>query len=117
MSRLVSFSKDTAKKFSVDDWIGLAETIFGIIKKCREERQSKQQIKGTVRDGIFAKLRVRRALKANLDRGEMSLRQMNRLADHIIEAAQADEAGLDAVLNEIDDDGDDTTTGNSTEPL
>ena len=102
MSRLAQFSKDTAKKFSVDDWIGLGETIFGIIKKCREERQSKQQIKGTIREGIFAKFRVRQALKANLDRGEMSLRQMNRLADYIVESAQTDEAALNEVLNEID---------------
>ena|SRR3990167_8955450 len=104
MQTLEKFSKDTAKAFSIDDWIGIAETIFVIIKQCRDNHQSPEQITDTIRqgDGLFARLRARRAIKKNLDRGNMTMRQLNHVADHIVNAALHDAEELNAVLTEID---------------
>ena len=104
MLRLQRVSKETAQKFSAGDWIGIAEAIFAIIKQCREDRQSPEQIKENVRGGLFAKIRMRKSVRKHLDRQKLSFRQMNKIADNLIEQAQADESGLDEVISEVDND-------------
>ncbi len=107
MQTLQKFSKETAKRFSVDDWIGIAEIIFNLFKECRENRLPPQEIKRNIRSGggLFARLRARRAVKQNLDRTNLTLRQVNAVADYIVDAGlnPAREHDLDHILNEMNE--------------
>ena len=84
---LEDFSKNLAEKFSIDDYIGIAETIISVIRKCREERNSTQEIKENISKGFLAKIRVRRELRRNIDQ-RVGIFKLNQIADEIVERGQ-----------------------------
>lgn len=89
MQTLQKFSKETAKKFSIDDWVGIAEAIFALFKQCRENRTPPEEVRLNIRSGggLIARIRARREVKRNLDRSNMTLRQANQVADYIVDYA------------------------------
>jgi len=83
-SKLQQVSQGIANEFNIDDWIGIADGILSAIKKCRESRQN---VPENIRSGFLARISMRRELRQTVD-DSLSLRQLNRLADRIIEEAQ-----------------------------
>jgi hypothetical protein len=110
MQTLQKFSKETAKKFSIDDAIGIAEVIFTLFKKCRENRTPPQEVRANIRQGggLFARLQARREVKKKLDRSQYTLRQLNRVADYIVDEAMnpARASELDQLVLEVNNAAD-----------
>lgn len=81
-------SKTVAEKFSIDDWVGIAEGIISAIKKCRESRSPEQIVESVqTRGGLLAKISLRRELRKKLDE-RVGLRKLNQMADYIIDQGE-----------------------------
>lgn len=82
-------SKSVAEKFSIDDWVGIAEGIISAIKKCRESRNPQQIVESVQqRGGLLARISLRRELRKKMDE-HVGLRKLNQIADYIIDEGSA----------------------------
>lgn len=110
MKTLQNIGKETAKKFSASDWVGIVEAIFNLFKECRENRTKPEQVRLNIRrgGGLFARIRARRQIKQELVDSSLSAREKNALADYLVDRAlnPANDAELDALVQELNDSED-----------
>lgn len=87
---------EAGQKFSIDDFVGIAEVIISVIKECQERRNATPEtIKAQIADGgILARISLRRAFR---DRG-FSVRESRQLTDEAIDLAQQDESLITEAL-------------------
>ncbi len=109
MKTLQNIGKETAKKFSASDWVGIVEAIFNLFKECRENRASPEQVKLNIRrgGGLFTRIRARRQIKLELG-DSMSIREKNQLADYLVDRAldKRNDEELEALVREMNESED-----------